>query len=321
MNAPVNPPAEIQFGIAWNWQYDMDFVLLLDQACHRAGLSSYLVNHHNLQEVTADAEHERIKFRWFLDRASDEDKNFLRLNELLHAHGTAFLNAHHHYLRANDKAEIHRELLAAGLHLPLTLILPPHDRQPSVDSKLIDALAKPFVVKPAKGCGGKGVMTGATRVEDVTCLRAKHRDQRFLIQQHIEPQMRGGRRAWFRVYHVCERVIPCWWDDRTHRYAEFTDGDAGLVNVAELERIIRVIAKASGLDFFSSEIALDQQGRYIVIDYVNTPCDMRLQSKHANGVPDAIVHQIVGILVGHVQKQIAGSPRLCYRRAHVNHHA
>jgi glutathione synthase/RimK-type ligase-like ATP-grasp enzyme len=300
MNPPVKPVAEIQFGIAWNWQYDTDFVLLLDHACHKVGLSSYLVGHHNLRAVTDDAEHDRLRFRWFLDRASDEDKHFLHLNQLLHNQGTRFLNAHHHYLRANDKAEIHRELLASGLHLPLTLILPPHDHEPGLDPALIDAFTKPFVVKPAKGGGGKGVLTGAMKLEDVTRTRSQQKGQRFLVQQHIEPQLLGGRRAWFRVYYVCDQVIPCWWDDRTHRYVEMTTADATLVNVTELERIARVIAHVAQLDFFSSEIALDRQGRYIVIDYVNTPCDMRLQSKYANGVPDAIVHQIVTTITGQV---------------------
>jgi len=305
MNPPAESLTEIPLGIAWNWQYDTDFVLLLDQACHKSGLRSYLVGHHNLRAVTDDVEHDRLRFRWFLDRASDEDKQFLHLNQLLHARGTQFLNAHHHYLRASDKAEIHRELLAAGLPLPLTLILPPHDREPGVDPKLIDAFAKPFVVKPARGGGGKGVVTGATHVDQVHRARSQQKGQRFLVQQHIEPQLLDGRRAWFRVYYVCDQVIPCWWDDRTHRYTEFTAADAGRVNVAELARLVRVIARVTQLDFFSSEVALDRTGRYVVIDYVNTPCDMRLQSKHANGVPDALVQQIVAALTGHVQKQIA----------------
>jgi len=41
-------------------------------------------------------------------------------------------------------------------------------------------------------------------------------------------------------------------------------------------------------DFFSTEIALAKDGRYVVVDYVNDPCDMRPQSKHFDGVPDTI---------------------------------
>jgi hypothetical protein len=306
MSAPVKAATEVQFGIAWNWQYDLDFVQMLDKACHEAGLNSFLVSHHNLAQVIAEVERDERRFAWFLDRASDEDKHFLKLNELLRARGTQFLNAHHHYLRASDKAEIHRELLACGLQLPTTLILPPHERQPDVDAKLIEAFAKPFVVKPAKGGGGKGVLTGAKHADDVKHVRSSQRDQKFLVQQRIEPQQIGNRRAWFRVYYVCGQVIPCWWDDRTHHYAMFTEADRQAVDVSRLECISRSIAGVAQLDFFSCEVALDRNHRYVLIDYVNTPCDMRLQSKHANAVPDALLRQIIGIIVHH----------LCIRESH-----
>ena len=293
-----------QIGVAWNWQYDADFIHLLDQSLHQAGLTSYLVGLHNLAQTAGEVERDERQFLWFRDRASDEDAQFLKLNQLLHAKGTRVLNAHHHYLRASDKAEIHRELLASGLHLPTTLILPAHDREPHLNSAAIEPFAKPFVVKPAKGGGGRGVLTGAKHIDEVNQVRATHRSQRFLVQQNIEPQIIGDRRAWFRVYYVCGTVIPCWWDDRTHRYTIFESKDSSVVNIAELERILRVIACVAELDFFGSEIALDCHHRYVVIDYVNTPCDMRLQSKHGNGVPDALVQQIIAAITGYLKTQI-----------------
>lgn len=300
--------ADIQVGLAFNWQYDAEFIHALDAACHQAGLRCYIVGPHNLQQTYLEVRNDERRFLWFLDRASDEDKHFLQLNELLQEKGAKFLNVHRHYLRANDKAEIHRELVAFGLKLPLTLVLPSQDREPEFNHAIIESFAKPFVIKPAKGGGGKGVVVNAMRAEDVINSRAKHRDQRFLIQQSIEPKLIGGRRAWFRVYYVCGETIVCWWDDRTHRYSLFLPGDAELVNVAELSRISRIIAAIAQLDFFSSEIALDLAGRYVLIDYVNTPCDMRLQSKHFNGVPDSIVQQIILTLTAHLKRQFLSTP-------------
>ncbi len=46
------------------------------------------------------------------------------------------------------------------------------------------------------------------------------------------------------------------------------------------------------MDLFSSEIALVPDGRFIVVDYVNDPLDLRLQSQTPEGVPDAIVRAI-----------------------------
>ena len=290
-----------QIGVAWNWQYDIDFIRWLDESFHKAGLSSYLIGLHNLAQTTGEVERGERRFLWFLDRASDEDPHFLKLNQLLTAKGTRILNAHDRYLRANDKAEIHHELETSGLNLPTTLIVAAYDQEPQLNPAVLESFAKPFIVKPAKGSGGRGVLTGAKNIDEVNQVRAKHHPQRFLIQQKIEPQILGDRRAWFRVYFVCGTVIPCWWDDRTHRYIVFDSQDSRGINIAELERIIRVIAGISELDFFSAEVALDTHGRYVVIDYVNTPCDMRLQSKYANAVPDGLVQQIVVALTNYLK--------------------
>ena len=302
MDAIARRSTEIHFGLAWNWEHDRDFVSQLDRSCLQSGLSCYLVGGHNLQQTYLEVQNDERRFLFFLDRASDDDPRFLQLNQLLQSKGTKFINAHHHYQRSIDKANIHGELLAHGLQLPLTIILPPYDTEPGFDPRVIEPLAKPFVVKPSRGSGGFGVMVGATRPDDVMQTRAKFRNQRFLVQQRIEPQILGGRRAWFRVYNVCGQIIPCWWDDSTHKYSVVTPGDGGVVNTEELMRIVRIIAEVSQLDFFSTEIALDKDGRYVVVDYVNDPCDMRPQLKHFDGVPDTIVRVIVSCITDHIKK-------------------
>jgi hypothetical protein len=298
-------PQIISFGIAWNWEFDRDFVLQLDRACQAAGVSSYLIGQHNLPATIAEAQAGQRQFRWFLDRASDECPKFLELNRLLGQQGTRFLNAHHHYQRSIDKANIHGELHVRGLQLPLTIILPALDAEPHLDLRFVDLMPKPFVVKPAKGGGGAGVILGGMGADEVRKARGHFRNQRFLVQQRIEPQVWQGRRAWFRVFYVCGQVIPCWWDDITHRYTAFTPGDSEFVDAKELARVARVVAEVAQLDFFSTEIALDRDSRYVVVDYVNDPCDMRLQSKCHDGVPEVIVTQIVGRLVEHVRRAVA----------------
>jgi hypothetical protein len=302
MSAP--PQITIDFGLAWNWEYDQDFIQLFDRACLAAGLSVYLVGPHNLTGTVAEAQTRQRRFRWFLDRASDNDPQFLALHQQLETAGTRFINAHHHYQRAIDKANIHGELHARGLQLPLTIILPALDAEPHLDLRFVDLMPRPFVIKPSRGGGGQGVILGGMHADEVAKARTRFRNQRFLIQQRIEPQVWSGRRAWFRVYYVCGQVLPCWWDDITHRYTPFVAGDHEYVDTGELTRIARIVAEIAQLDFFSAEIALDRDGRYVVVDYVNDPCDMRLQSKHHDGVPDAMVMQIVGQLVAHVQRQV-----------------
>jgi len=303
MNSPELPVAD--FGLAWNWEYDHDFVQLLDRACFQAGLRVFLIGPHNLATTRAETAAGQRSFRWFLDRASDTDENFLAFHRLLAQRGTRFINAHHHYQRAIDKANIHGELHARGLRLPLTVIVPSLETEPHLDLRFIELMPHPFVVKPARGGGGIGVLLGAMSADDVAQSRHRLRNQRWLVQQRIEPQVWSGRRAWFRVYHVCGQVIPCWWDDITHRYAAFAAGDSEFVDAKALAKISRAIAEVAQLDFFSSEVALDRDGRYVVVDYVNDPCDMRLQSKCHDGVPETVVHQIIAAILGHVRKQIA----------------
>jgi hypothetical protein len=43
---------------------------------------------------------------------------------------------------------------------------------------------------------------------------------------------------------------------------------------------------------FSTEIAVTSDGRFVIVDYVNDPIDLRLQSKALDGVPDEIVKDI-----------------------------
>jgi hypothetical protein len=43
---------------------------------------------------------------------------------------------------------------------------------------------------------------------------------------------------------------------------------------------------------FSTEITLTPDGRFVIVDYVNDPIDLRLQSKTFDGVPDDIVEDI-----------------------------
>lgn len=59
-----------------------------------------------------------------------------------------------------------------------------------------------------------------------------------------------------------------------------------------LREITSAIARVCNLDIFSTEIALTQDGNFIVVDYVNDQIDMRLQSKAVDGVPNEVVQDV-----------------------------
>jgi hypothetical protein len=132
------------------------------------------------------------------------------------------------------------------------------------------------------------------------------------LQEKIEPAMLGSERAWFRVFYVFGRTFLTWWNDVTHLYRPVKSEEEDDLGLAPMRQIIRTIAALSELDFFSAEIALTIDGRFVVIDYVNDVCDMRPQSEHPDGVPDGLIDEIIGALVTFVM------PRRLHQQAGAN---
>jgi hypothetical protein len=56
--------------------------------------------------------------------------------------------------------------------------------------------------------------------------------------------------------------------------------------------MVQDIAGICRLNFFSTEIVLNRAGQWVAVDYVNDTCDLRLKSRHADGVPDEVVQRI-----------------------------
>ena len=91
--------------------------------------------------------------------------------------------------------------------------------------------------------------------------------------------------------------IPVWWNDLTHIYDELDSEEIIDLGLSRLLLITKKIALLTGLDFFSTEIVIPENKKFIVIDYVNDQCDMRIKSKHFDGVPDKIVIKIIDFMV------------------------
>jgi len=68
--------------------------------------------------------------------------------------------------------------------------------------------------------------------------------------------------------------------------------------------ITKKIYEVCKLDFFSTEIAVTANERFVVVDYVNDICDMRLQSKHVDGVPDLVVMEICRKIGRHLRSAL-----------------
>lgn len=282
--------------VSYVWEYDKEFVDLIENILQSYGLSTFIISEHNIKEVTEDVKRKKLWFLSYLDRASDVDEKFSELAKVLTRRKCNIFNPYKNVEHAIDKATMHLEFITAGINVPYSIIIPPHkDREDlilTVDDLAI--LGRPFIIKPCNTTGGGiGVVTGAETLKEVLEERRTNKSDKYLIQQKIIPGYLDGRRAWFRCFWAFGKAICVWWDDQTHIYEYLYADQSDGFGLKKLNSITRTIAKITELDFFSTEIVLTPENKFIVIDYVNDQCDMRLKSLHIDGVPDQVVEQIV----------------------------
>jgi len=283
---------------AWNWEYDLDFANLLSNACEMQGLSLLQATPDNLGDLLSSLENQQVSFRALLDRAADADVNFLPLSRWAAEHRVYQINPYEQACTAWDKATIHYHLIQAGLHTPYTIVIPSYIEKPILSTVDLRLLGDAFTAKPVHGGGGDGVVTEVTSLENVLVARQEYANERFLLQAHIAPAELGEKPAWFRTIYCGGMVYPCWWHPTTHVYTPVTETEESQYGFEEIRDIMARIARLTGLDLFSTEIAFTSDRIFVVIDYVNDPIDLRLQSKAADGVPDNIVWAIAERLAG-----------------------
>lgn len=296
--------------IASDWEYDQDFIRLLEQAAREIGLRTYIIWPSNLEEAIRNIENEIISFSFFYDRASDTSLEFLKLQNLMVDRNVPVLDKWQNLKWAADKAIMHAEFIEAGIHTPHTVLIPPYKSEENISllEEMLLPLGNPFIAKPANTIGGgKGVIKEARTTKDIFQARQTFPSERYLLQEKIVPLEQENRRFWFRGYYACGLVQAAWWNDLTHLYDLLTDEEVERYHLEPLFQVIEKIAQVCKINFFSTEIALDRGGKFITIDYVNEVCDMRLKSCHFDGVPDEVVKKVANQIVAFVKKELFGS--------------
>jgi hypothetical protein len=282
--------------VAWNWEHDGGFARILERACGRRGVAVLQATPGNLAEVAAALEGGRAAFGAFFDRASDSDDAFGPLVDWARDHATRHVNDFRLARRARNKAEMH-EAVFGLVPTPPTVVIPSCVEQPSLPGFELGSLGGCVTVKPAAGGGGVGVINGVTSTDAVLSARREFPSQRYLVQTYVSPARIGPRSAWFRVIYCAGKVYPCWWCVQTHVYQPVTQADEERHGLGPLRGMAAALAGVSGLDLFSTEIALTPEGRFVVVDYINDPLDLRLRSSACDGVPDEIVGDIAETLL------------------------
>ena len=200
---------------------------------------------------------------------------------------------------AFDKARLHPRLVEAGFAVPDTLILA-REQAPSwrLDEAQRAFLGVPFVIKPAMGYGRQGVILDAVGERDLERSVAAWPDAHYLLQRREKVAELDGQPAYFRVFHVFGSIWICWWNCHTDGYRQATPTEEQRHGLAALGDVVRRVARLTGMRFFSSELAMTEPGRFVLIDYVNDQCHMLSQGANPRmGVPDTVVAEIADRLV------------------------
>lgn len=286
--------------ITTDWEYDADFIQLLEKSIQGYPFQSIIVRPDNLKSMIQHIKKGALSVFALIDRASDTSEVFIPLQSLLHEMNVLIIDPIEQIRWVSDKATLHLEFLSAGIPTPYTLILPPYEEKnmPALHVDDLAILGRPFVIKPANTTGGGiGVVNGAESLQEILDARTEFQSDKYLIQEKIVPLVKEGHRFWFRSFYAGGQIFSTWWNEETHRYALIDDVMIESYQLDTIPKIMQKIARISNLTFFSSEIACCANERWVVVDYVNESCDMRLQSKHWDGVPDELVERITDALV------------------------
>ncbi len=269
------------------------------------GVSCVVCTDDNVDQIIRASESGRKRILVYLDTLAaydDPSEPYYRLSYAAKDGGALVINEPDHAKLGVNKAVIHYHFARADIPLPYTVVV--RNWEPSGFTLTPDErrrLGHPFVVKPARGYGKRGVVRlyeGSAR--EIARARRFDRGDDFLIQELVEPVWFGPRRGWFRVYWALGEAIACWWDNRTEHSSCITVEEFERYRLEPLAEIIRRIARLTHMSFFSTEIAVPRAGRqrrFVAIDYVNDPCDMTAQSRSHSGVPDRVVSRIAEHIV------------------------
>jgi hypothetical protein len=313
--APHNTYVDFIFGLDY-LSPNSRLVELFHEAMSPYGLSVLLVNQSNVDRVIAEVERGWLQPHVYLDLASTTHPRFNDLALAAAGKGVYVVDDPEGLTEWTYKATSHVRLQRAGLPLPPTVILP----KGSADRELTNAerqmVGDHCVIKPSTGFGNRGVVVvvGPTAV-NIAQARDFNRDDDWLIQRMISWTRFSNpdRPAYLRAYCLLGHRSLMWWakEGDTDHYELLSWNDLRRFDLLAAVELVDRVAAVSGVDFFSSEIAITSAdradpNRFVLIDYINDQCDMDPEARPGTTpVPEPWVRWVCQRLA-----------EFCWRRKH-----
>jgi hypothetical protein len=296
-------------------QLDTDdyFIHCVQKLCAAERLNFFLIEPAWVEQFHAYLEQGKVWPRVLLNMHSEHhqpDDIYHRLVKLAAERGTQVIDPPDRALAAFDKSRLHPRLVEVGVPVPWTLIVP-HDQAQDwrMTEEQRQELGSPFIIKPAMGYGRKGLVMDATSEADLQRSIAAWPDDNYLLQRRVNPRRVNGEPLYFRTFHVLDAVYLTWWNCFTDQYRLVAPQEQEEFDLGQVEEVVERVAALTGMGFFSSEIAQDETGQLVVIDYVNDQCHLLSQTASPQlGVPDSLVGNIAAKLVEGVTGLLGRAP-------------
>jgi hypothetical protein len=234
------------------------------------------------------------------DRAGDIHPEALRISDWAEALGSRVINPVRGTLLARDKARLHELLVKHNLPVPITRLV----RAESPPEDLDWGCGKYLVLKPELSGGGEGVRIQEWCEDTLRSTMRSRPLETWLLQEHVEPAIIGGKRAWFRVYNMFGDIRICWWDNRTHIYDFLPESEVNAMGFNDLELLGMKMGSSFPMQFFSTEIVYREDGKPVIVDYINDPCDLRCKTDFLDGVPVELLDWVFWKLFGAAKEAV-----------------
>jgi len=291
-----------ELGIAWDSEFDNEFVNDLNDRALKEGIKPYLIHAYNFFSSLKDITEDELSFHCFFDRSSDDSSTFGGLADFLKKKDIHFINHPDNVKNSIDKSKIHSMFVSYGLPVPKTVFIKSQEEKQVLEVK-IQHVSVPCVLKPAFGSYSDGTVLTISSLDDALRLIGQEEDKSYFVQEQVSPINLENKPAWFKVLYCFGEIIPCRWHPVTREYGILSLRQIYRLGLHEIWPITKKIKQACKLDFFSTDIAMKEKGKFLVVDYVNDRPDMRKKSKFKDALPDEIVDKVIGKIIAFVKQK------------------